>query len=149
MKSRTLLAALLLLVSLGVFLAAQVRQPSHGSEWPAYGGGPDQIRYSPLTQINATNVADLAVAWTYDTGETGGLQTQPLVVDGVLYGYTPTHKTFALHAATGEKLWVVDSGIKGRGANRGVMYWSRANDRRVYAGGVGSDWPGGRGRAVA
>ena len=133
MKSRTLLGAMMLLVSLGVFLAAQARQPSPGPEWPAYGGGPDQIRYSPLKQINTTNVARLAVAWTYDTGETGGLQTQPLVVDGVLYGYTPTHKTFALRAATGEKLWTFDSGIQGRGANRGLMYWSRANDQRVYA----------------
>ena len=101
MKSRTLLVAVIILGSLGVFLAAQARQPPHGPEWSAYGGGPDQIRYSPLKQINTTNVARLAVAWTYDTGETGGLQTQPLVVDGVLYGYTPTHKTFALRAATG------------------------------------------------
>jgi quinoprotein glucose dehydrogenase len=132
-KSRTLLVSVVLPVWLGVFLAAQARQPSHGTEWPAYGGGPDQIRYSPLKQINTTNVARLAVAWAHDTGETGGLQTQPLVIDGVLYGYTPTHKTFALRAATGEKLWTFDSGIQGRGANRGLMYWSRANDRRVYA----------------
>ena len=133
MTSRTVLVSLMLPAWLGVLLAAQASQPSHGTEWPAYGGGPDQIRYSPLKQINTTNVARLAEAWTHDTGETGGLQTQPLIVDGVLYGYTPTHKTFALRAATGEKLWTFDSGIQGRGANRGLMYWSRDNDRRVYA----------------
>ena len=45
-----------------------------------------QVRYSTLTQINRTNVRQLAVAWTYDSGESGGLQTQPIVVDGVLFG---------------------------------------------------------------
>ena len=102
--------------------------------WPAYGGGPEQIRYSTLAQINRGNVKELKQAWIYDSGETGGLQTQPIVVDGVLYGVTPRHKTFALRAATGEHLWTFDSGIKAQGANRGVMYWTDgAGDRRVYA----------------
>jgi quinoprotein glucose dehydrogenase len=123
----------MLLATAGVFFAAQAPSAARRSEWPAYGGNPEQTRYSPLTQINTRNVRRLAVAWTYDTGETGGLQTQPLVVGGVLYGYTPTHKTFALRAATGEHLWTFDSGIVGRGANRGLMYWSAAGDARVYA----------------
>jgi quinoprotein glucose dehydrogenase len=102
--------------------------------WPAYGGGPEQIRYSTLAQINRGNVKELKQAWIYDSGETGGLQTQPIVVDSVLYGVTPSHKTFALRAATGEHLWTFDSGIKAQGANRGVMYWTDgAGDRRVYA----------------
>jgi glucose dehydrogenase len=49
-------------------------------EWNAYGGAPDQSRYSSLDQINRTNVQSLRVARTFDTGETGGLQTQPIVV---------------------------------------------------------------------
>jgi quinoprotein glucose dehydrogenase len=101
--------------------------------WPAYGGGPEQMRYSGLTQINRNNVAKLEVAWTYDTKETGGLQTQPIVVDGVLFGYTPTHKTFAVRAATGEPLWTFDPKIVGRGPNRGLMYWASGDDRRVFA----------------
>src|SRR5207249_12186184 len=99
-----------------LFGTAQSRSAS--TDWPAYGGGPQQIRYSALTQINRTNVARLAVAWTYDTAEPGAMQTQPVVVDGVLYGYTPTHKTFALNAGTGKALWTFDSGIRGAGANR-------------------------------
>ncbi len=102
--------------------------------WTAYGGGPEQIRYSRLDQINRGNVKQLEQAWMYDSGETGGLQTQPIVVDGVLYAVTPTHKTFALRAATGEHLWTFDSGIRGQGPNRGLMYWTDGgNDRRVYA----------------
>jgi glucose dehydrogenase len=109
------------------------RQPSSSQSTWLYGGGPGQIRYSPLAQINRTTVSRLEVAWTYDTGETGALQTQPVVVDGVLYGYTPTHKTFALNAATGAVLWTFDSGIKGSGPNRGVMYWADGDDRRVFS----------------
>ena len=101
--------------------------------WSGYGGGPQQIRYSSLTQINKTNVKQLEVAWTFDTGEPGALQTQPVIVGNVLYGYTSTHKTFAVIAATGASLWSFDSGIRGSGPNRGVMYWSSGQDRRVFA----------------
>jgi len=98
-----------------------------------YGGGPEQTRYSRLAQINRTNVKQLEVAWTYDTGEPGAMQTQPIVVGDVLYGYTPTHKAFAVNAATGAHLWTFDSGIRGSGPNRGVMYWSDGTERRVFA----------------
>ncbi len=101
--------------------------------WKTYGGTPDQIRYSALDQIDRSNVHELEVAWMYDTGEAGDLQTQPIVVDGVLYAYTPTHKTIALDAATGALLWQFDSGIEGTGANRGLMYWESGGERRVFA----------------
>ena len=107
--------------------------PRSYTTWSSYGGSPDQSRYSSLKQIDTSNVARLEVAWTYDTGEAGGLQTQPIVVDGILFGYTPTHKTFAVKAGTGEILWTFDSEIPGRGPNRGLMYWASGNDRRVFA----------------
>jgi len=102
--------------------------------WGAYGGGPEQMRYSTLTQINRSNVAQLQPAWTYDSGESGGLQTQPIVADGVLYAYTPMQKAFALRADTGEHLWTFDPHTEGRGPNRGLMYWASGSDRRVFAG---------------
>jgi quinoprotein glucose dehydrogenase len=101
--------------------------------WPAYGGGPEQMRYSSLQQIHRRNVGQLQIAWTYDTGEKGGLQTQPIVADGVLYAVTPSHRAFALRASTGEVLWTFDSKIKAQGAHRGVMYWSEGDERRVFA----------------
>src|SRR4051794_299068 len=104
------------------------------SDWPAYGGGPAQTRYSPLKQINRSNVSKLEVAWSYDTADgSGDPQTQPVVVDGVLYGVTPKHKLVALDAATGKLLWRFDSGIEGRGPNRSVVYWRSGDDRRVFA----------------
>lgn len=128
-------AALLLALPAAYATRAQPAQPTRAryTGWAAYGGGPEQIRYSSLRQINRSNVGQLAVAWSYDTRETGGLQTQPIVVDGVLFGYTPKHKTFAVRAATGEHLWTFDPKIEGRGANRGVMYWRNGNDARVFA----------------
>jgi quinoprotein glucose dehydrogenase len=121
-------------VAIGVAAAAQ--SPSRASRyrgWAGYGGGPEQIRYSSLTQINRTNVRQLAIAWTYDTGEPGALQTQPVVVGDVVYGYTAMHKTFALRASTGEHLWTFDSGVRSGGPNRGVMYWASGSDARVFA----------------
>jgi len=106
--------------------------PSRG--WPALGGGPQGIRYSSLDQINRTNVRQLEVAWTFDSGEEGGLQASPIVVDGVVYTTTPKHHVVALDAATGALLWKFDSGIKLSGANRGVTYWASGDDRRVFTG---------------
>ncbi len=133
----TLTIGTLLLALPAAYAARGQRAPAAAAStytgWAAYGGGPEQIRYSSLRQINRTNVAQLGVAWQYDTGETGGLQTQPIVVDGVLFGYTPTHKTFAVRASTGAHLWTFDPKIEGRGPNRGVMYWQSGGDARVLA----------------
>src|SRR6266496_2497233 len=61
--------------------------PSHSEQdWPVYGGTPENNHFSPLKQINRSNVKRLTVAWSFDTGESGGLQTSPIEVDGVLYG---------------------------------------------------------------
>jgi quinoprotein glucose dehydrogenase len=103
-------------------------------DWPTYGGSPEYQHYSPLAQINRNNVKQLQVAWSYDTGEQGGLQTSPLVVDGVLYGISPTQKIFAVDAATGKELWKFDSGIKGMQPDRGLAYWSAKDDRRILVG---------------
>jgi quinoprotein glucose dehydrogenase len=105
-----------------------------GSDWPVWGGGPENMHYSSLTQINRSNVKNLVTAWTFDTGEQGGLQTSPLIVGGVLYGVTPTQKIFALDAGSGKLLWKFDSGIKGTQPDRGLAYWSSGNDKRVLVG---------------
>ena len=113
-------------------LAIGAQKPQTPAVW-GYGGGPEQIRYSPLKQIDRSNVKRLALAWTYDTGETGALQTQPLVVGDVLFGYTPSQKVFSVNAATGAHLWTFEAGIKSTGPNRGLMYWRSGADRRVFA----------------
>jgi len=103
-------------------------------DWPAYGGGPEGNHYSSLAQINRSNIGELKVAWTFDTLETGGLQTNPIVVDGLLYAYTPSQKVIALDAATGQLRWKFDSGITGWQPARGVAYWASGKDKRILAG---------------
>jgi quinoprotein glucose dehydrogenase len=131
-------------VSLGLFtayvalfiplaLSQNVRETGM-QDWPAYGGGPTNTHYSPLAQINRSNVKQLEIAWTFDTGEQGGLQTSPIIVGGVLYGITPTQKVFALNAATGKLLWKFNSGIKGTQPDRGLAYWSSQKDKRILVG---------------
>ena len=132
-----LIAAALVIAT--VVARAQQPDPAHvpaakGSDWPSYGGGPENNHYSPLAQINRNNVAQLKIAWTFDTGEEGGLQTSPLILDGVLYGITPSQKVFAVNAATGELLWKFDSGVKGTQPDRGLAYWADGKDRRILVG---------------
>ena len=106
---------------------------SREQQWPVY-GGPDGAHHSSLAQINRTNVSRLRVAWSYDTGDTGGLQTSPVVVHEVLYGITPSQKVFALDATTGAEKWRFDSGLTSTQPNRGVAYWERGGDRRIITG---------------
>ena len=124
------------LVFLTIGCVATAVAGSHGEhDWLAYGGGPNDIRYSPLQQINRDNVSQLQLAWSYDTADgPGDPQTQPIMVNGVLYGLTPAHKVVALDAATGRLLWRFDSGIRGRGPNRGLAWWSSGKDRRILVG---------------
>ena len=94
--------------------------------WPI-NGGIDNIRYSPLSQINRENVSKLQVAWTYDSHDAfkaSEMQSNPVVVDGVLYVTTPTLKVVAVNAGTGKEIWKFDpSGGASPGArfrHRGV-----------------------------
>lgn len=121
--------------SMAIIPSARAQQdPSQTQDWPVYGGQNAADHYSPLTQINRDNVANLRVEWKFDAGEQGGLQTSPIIVGGVLYAYTPTQKVIALDAATGKLLWKFDSGIASTQPARGVAYWSDGKDARIFAG---------------
>jgi quinoprotein glucose dehydrogenase len=105
------------------------------TDWSVYNGSPGNSHYSALKQINQSNVSRLQVAWTYDTSDAPGtLETNPIVVNGILYGYTPGQKVFAINAATGKEIWKFDSGEPGRGNNRGLSYWRSGPDQRIFAG---------------
>ena len=117
--------------------AAAPRQTTTSQvDWAYIGGSPGNVHYSPLKQINAANVSQLTQVWSFDTGEQGGLETTPLIIDGVLYAYTPTQKVFALDAATGKLIWRFDSerGAVPARAERGLAYWRDGKDKRLFAG---------------
>ena len=107
------------------------------SGWSVYGGDPGGTRYSPLAQIDRSNVGKLEVAWTYRTGELGqgfatrdklAFEATPILVDGRLYLSTPTDQVIALDPASGRELWRYDPRIdRGRryaeATSRGVSAW--------------------------
>src|SRR5947199_10070537 len=111
-------------------------------EWSRYGGGPESMRYSPLTQINRANVKRLQVAWTFDASDgTVGteLEVNPIVVHGVLYATTASLNVVALNAATGQLVWRFDPydgrHVRGeRGRVCGVAYWGDGLDELVFVG---------------
>ncbi len=75
------------------------------SNWLTYGRDYTNQRYSPLTQIDAANVAGLAPAWSYRTGIQSTFQATPIVVDGVMYVSLPFNHVVALDARDGRQLW--------------------------------------------
>jgi quinoprotein glucose dehydrogenase len=97
--------------------------------WPV-NGGPYNIRYSELGQITPANVGKLRVAWTWDGHDAfknSEMQSNPIVMDGVLYATTPTLHVVALDAATGRELWKFDpsmgSTTQHRFRHRGVTLY--------------------------
>src|SRR5258708_36496816 len=101
--------------------AATRQQSENPTEWSSYGGVPDGIRYSSLTQINRSNVSQLQVAWTFDCGEgPGGSQTQPLVAGGVLFVGAPNPNQVPPGAPPGDAHSRVEAGVLPGGPAGGI-----------------------------
>lgn len=125
---------LLLLILTG---CSRERGADH-TTWREYKGDSHSSSYSSLDQINRENVDQLEVSWIYRTNDLAenarsSMQTNPIVVDGILYGASPRLKIFAVDAATGEEIWTFDpfGERRGGGTLRGVSFWSSGADRRI------------------
>lgn len=120
--------------------------PGPLAQWPAWGGSAGGGHYSPLEQINASNLASLEVAWVHRSGDvrqgpelrdesidmntvlpSSSFQATPIVVEDTLYYCTPFNRVFALDPDTGEERWMFDPKIdpsKTQITNcRGVSSW--------------------------
>jgi quinoprotein glucose dehydrogenase len=143
-------------ILIGVFVITLFAARSPGEEkaekavadWPAYGRDPGGSRYSPLGQINRSNVQKLSVAWTYRTGEDPGksvvgnkaaFEATPIMVDGTLYLSTPFDRVIALDPETGKERWAFDPHVSmttrySEVTSRGVSTWpahpAKAGERR-------------------
>ena len=92
----------------GAFANAElIEMQSNPNDWVMQNGDYASTRYSKLDQINAGNVKDLKVAWTFSTGVLRGHEGGPLVIGDVMYVHTPfPNKVFALDLNNdGRILW--------------------------------------------
>ena len=126
--TRLFLVAILVL---GALVCPGLAAPAE-RDWPLYGGEGGR-RDSPLTQITRADVARLGEAWRFDMAETGDPQTHPLAIGGVVYAYTPSLDTIALDGASGRLLWRFHSGVTAGGPQRGLTWWSKGHERRLFA----------------
>jgi quinoprotein glucose dehydrogenase len=100
------------------------------TQWNSYLGGSDRNHYSTLNQITPKNVNDLQVAWTYSLPDSGQIQANPIIINGVLYGVSASVQAFALDAATGKEIWRFGDPLKNwASTSRGVSY---AKGRILY-----------------
>jgi alcohol dehydrogenase (cytochrome c) len=109
---RRLLCATLALASLGFVLHAQdissrdlLDGLSNPSRWLTHSGDYTGQRFSPLTQITAANVEQLAAQWTFQTGVVNKFEATPIVVDGTLYLTGALNHAWAVDGRTGRQIW--------------------------------------------
>jgi quinohemoprotein ethanol dehydrogenase len=116
-RLKWLLPAVALVLVTGIVAAWQKERINYGelkhagtsTEWLTYGHSYSEQRYSPLKQIDQSNVGRVALDWSREIGDGGGAQAAtPLFANGVLYGITNWSITFAVDAKTGQELWRYD-----------------------------------------
>ena len=107
-------------------------------DWPHFGNTTDQTRFSPLMQVNTTNVRQLGLAWTMPEGQNQfSWETDPIVVHGSMYLTTSTDQVVALDAATGKIRWKYTPQLNllpllGRGGEQPVSRGIELADGTLY-----------------
>ncbi len=109
---------------------------SDPGNWMSQGRTYSEQRFSPLTKINTSNVGQLGLAWSFELSTNRGVETTPIVVDGVMYVTSSWSLVYALDARTGALLWKYDPMVPREVGfhaccdvvNRGVAVWGG----RVY-----------------
>lgn len=119
-------------------LAAAEKGGAENDNWLAHGRTFSEQRYSPLKQINESNVDQLGLAWFYKLDVDRGTEASPIVVDGVMYTTEAFSIVYAFDAPTGKLRWKYDPKVPRNYAakaccdavNRGVAVW----EGRVFVG---------------
>ena len=133
-KSAIALASALILSACGeaaIDSDRLVNANDDSANWITYGRTYDEQRFSPLDQIDTSNVGNLGLAWFADMDTARGQEATPLVMDGKLYLTTAWSKVKAYDGATGSLLWEYDPEVPGETAakaccdtvNRGLATW--------------------------
>jgi len=118
------IATFLALSGLGREASAQAVNQESDLGWPSFNGSYDGTRFSPLTQINKSNVASLQEVARFKIPETMSFQCDPIVIGDTMY-ITTLSNTYAIDARTGAQRWVRHHELKNPGPGRlgrGVAY---------------------------
>jgi quinoprotein glucose dehydrogenase len=105
--------------------------------WAVYKADANSSNYSPLDQINVANVGQLKSAWTFAINDKAPgarpSQSNPIIVDGIMYATSSSQSAYAVNAETGKQIWSFDpfNGEKGGEVNRGLTYWEKGEDKRI------------------
>jgi quinoprotein glucose dehydrogenase len=143
------LFCLLCIAGTAVAAVATAQDSTLVHEWRHYAGDLGATHYSPLADINRSNVSRLTVAWTWKPNEgplkeygvqPGNFQNTPLMIDNVLYVSTPYNRVVALEARGGRELWRYDpepykDGQPPNGTgfvHRGVAAWRDRGNLRIF-----------------
>lgn len=138
---------------------AQAPKAAASVDWPAYGNDAGGLKYSPLADVNRSNVAKLDVAFTWEAHEhpirasegqkparPGEFEATPLAIHDTLFFPTPYNRVIALDATDGREFWSFDPQVwmtygqpsNGTGfVHRGVATWTDGKSRRVF---INSRW---------
>ena len=76
--------------------------------WLQYGGGYNNFRHSPITELSPENIDKLEFAWGFPSGTDGQFAASPVIYDGIMYVTSSYNRLFALDASSGELFWRYD-----------------------------------------
>ncbi|MDE3170444.1 MAG: PQQ-binding-like beta-propeller repeat protein [Acidobacteriota bacterium] len=133
------IAAALAAFVIGISPLPTRAQEAPAADWPMYSRDLSSTRFSPLRQINTTNVSKLTQAWAYamrpgGVGPESGAYSEvtPIVVRGVMY-FPAGDKIVALDGDTGGEIWTYKLKT-GLASSRGVAYWpgSKRDPARIF-----------------
>src|SRR4029079_5045363 len=107
--------------------------------WTVYKADAASSSYSPLRQVNRDNVHLLRLAWTFSPNDAakdshfGASQSNPIIIDGIMYTASARHRIYAINADNGKQIWSFDpfNGGAGGGSFRGVTWWQDGEDKRI------------------
>ena len=139
MRVRALIAAIVIAAT--GYASAQ----GQGVDWRFYSGDNGSTKYSPLDQINRSNVTQLKIAWRRPQIDpaliasepnlrlSNNFRATPIMVDGVMYASNGIGLAEAFDPETGKTIWTQKPGADGLAgsANRGVAYWGTGADARI------------------
>ena len=134
-----LLSIIVVTIYSGCKIYPKKNQVNLDRTWSVYKADAEGTGYSILNEINKNTIQNLGIAWTHKFSDAppgsrgGNSESNPIVVDGVMYTLSARHRVYALDATTGKQIWAFDpfNGEAGGGIGRGVTYWEEGSDKRI------------------